>query len=193
MDSQDERELKSLMLKAAGGSREAYKTLLGRIEVLARPFVKNILTRAGLGGTGAEEDIVQEILLGVHAKRESYDPSQPFLAWMYAIARYKAIDYLRFAKVRSLAKTASLDDPEGGVPELFANESSPGDRLDARKLLEKLPPKQRDLLRMVKLEGLSVQEASLKTGFSPSDVRVSVHRGIKALRKILGGSPNENG
>jgi RNA polymerase sigma-70 factor (ECF subfamily) len=188
MDSQDERELKSLMLEAANGSREAYKALLGRIEMLVRPFVKNILTRAALAGTGAEEDVVQEILLGVHAKRETFDPTQAFLPWMYAIARYKAIDYLRFARARSLARTSSLDDPEGTIPELVSPDSNPGDRLDVHQMLERLPPKQRDCLRLVKIEGLSVQEVSLKTGFSPSDVRVSVFRGIKALRKILGGS-----
>jgi RNA polymerase sigma-70 factor (ECF subfamily) len=186
MDSQDEQELKSLMEAAAKGSREAYRTLLKRIEVLVRPFVKNTLTRAGLPVSGADEEIVQEILLGIHLKRETFDPSQAFLPWMYAIARYKAIDYLRFAQVRSLSKTDEWQESasEGG--------SDPGDRLDVNQGLKQLPPKQRDLVRMVKLEGLSVQEASLKTGFSPADVRVSVHRGLKALKKILGGSTREN-
>src|SRR4051812_42219319 len=171
MDSQDERELKSLMLEAAGGNREAYRALLKRIEMLARPFVKNILTRAGLAGGGAEEDVVQEVLLGIHSKRETFDPGQAFLPWMYAIARYKAIDYLRFARSRSLSKADSLDDPESALPELASLEGNPGDRLDVRKMLEQLPPKQRDLVKLIKLEGLSVQEASFKTGFSPTDVR----------------------
>jgi RNA polymerase sigma-70 factor (ECF subfamily) len=193
MESQDEQELKSLMIQAAGGNRQAYKALLGRIEMLVRPFVKNILTRAALAGSGAEEDVVQEILLGVHSKRETFDPSQSFLPWMYAIARYKAIDYLRFAQARAVSRTSSIDDPESGLPQLAARGTSPTDRLEVEQALEKLPGKQRDLIRMMKLEGLSVQEASLRTGFSPSDVRVSVHRGLKALRKILGGSPDENG
>jgi RNA polymerase sigma-70 factor (ECF subfamily) len=182
MDTQEERELKSLWLLARQGKRESYKAVLQRIEKLLRPFVKNILSRAALTGSGAEEDIVQEILLAVHSKQETFDPAQSFLPWMYAIARYKAIDYLRFARVRR--STSSIDDES--APELIAESGNPSDRLDVNAMLQELPAKQRDLVRMVKLEGLSVQEAALKTGFSPSDIRVSVHRGLKALRKLLG-------
>src|SRR4051812_6524018 len=114
MDNQDEQELKRLMLEASEGNRESYKALLKGIEKFVRPFVRNILTRAALGGAGAEEDVVQEILLGVHTKRDSFDPSQAFLPWMYAIAKYKAIDYLRFARVRG--GTSSFDDPAAHIP-----------------------------------------------------------------------------
>jgi RNA polymerase sigma-70 factor (ECF subfamily) len=90
--------------------------------------------------------------------------------------------------VRSLSRNSSLDDPESAIPEPEAQGGNPGDRLDVQAGLEQLPAKQRDLVKMIKLDGLSVQEACLKTGYSPSDVRVSVHRGLKALKKILGGT-----
>jgi DNA-directed RNA polymerase specialized sigma24 family protein len=46
---------------------------------------------------------------------------------------------------------------------------------------------------MVKLEGLSVEETSGRTGYSPTDVRVSVHRALKALRRIATASEEDGG
>ena len=46
-------------------------------------------------GPAAAEDLVQETLIAMHAKRATYDPSQPLTAWVYGIARYKLIDEYR--------------------------------------------------------------------------------------------------
>jgi RNA polymerase sigma-70 factor (ECF subfamily) len=60
-------------------------------------------------------------------------------------------------------------------------------------MLKTLPDKQRRVLRMVKLEGLSVEETSGRTGYSQTDVRVSVHRALKALRKQVEPVTDEDG
>ncbi len=41
------------------------------------------------------EDLVQEILLAVHSKRHTWRPGEPVAPWLFAIARYKAIDAYR--------------------------------------------------------------------------------------------------
>ena len=46
-------------------------------------------------GAAPAEDLVQETLIAIHSRRATYDPGQPFTAWVYGIARYKLIDEFR--------------------------------------------------------------------------------------------------
>jgi RNA polymerase sigma-70 factor (ECF subfamily) len=121
--------------------------------------------------------VVQEILLAVHAKRHTHEPGRFFLPWFYAIARYKVIDEIR--RMTASRRESSLTEDSGGEAAL----GDLGDTLDVRELLAGLPEKQRTLLRLVKLEGFSIEEASGQTGYSVSDVKVSIHRALKGLRK----------
>jgi RNA polymerase sigma-70 factor, ECF subfamily len=59
-------------------------------------------------------------------------------------------------------------------------------RRDVETLLGKLPPRQRALMRDVKLTGLSMEEAAARGGMSVSAVKVAVHRGMKRLEKEVG-------
>jgi DNA-directed RNA polymerase specialized sigma24 family protein len=53
-------------------------------------------------------------------------------------------------------------------------------------LLDTLPPKQADAIRAVKLDGLSVAEAADRQGIGESDIKVSIHRGLKSLMQRIG-------
>jgi len=52
---------------------------------------------------------------------------------------------------------------------------------DVERLLASLPKAQRDAIRLVRLEGLSVAEAAERTGHSESNIKVLAHRGMKAM------------
>ncbi len=175
--SAEEERLSSWMRQAQEGDVEAYNQLLGRLADLARRYVRRAIG-FGSGQDGyAHEDVVQEILLAIHAKRHTYEPGRFFLPWFYAISRYKFIDEIR--RRTAARRESSLSEELGGEAVL----ADVGDALDLHALLADLPEKQRTLLRLVKLEGLSVEEASGRTGYSVSDVKVSIHRALKALRK----------
>jgi RNA polymerase sigma-70 factor (ECF subfamily) len=122
--------------------------------------------------------LVQETLIAIHAKRATYDSSQPFTAWVYGIARYKLIDEFRRLKRKP---TAPLDE----ASELFAHDEREEitAKRDVEKLLAKLPEAKRALLRAIKIDGLSVAEASAQTGMSESAVKVGVHRALKTLAR----------
>jgi RNA polymerase sigma-70 factor (ECF subfamily) len=176
-NSDQERELAALMRGAQEGDAAAYRTLLEELERLAQRYVRRAFgLRRGMDASRCE-DVVQEILLGVHAKRHTHDPVQFFLPWFYAIARYKVIDEIR--RIVAARKNDSLDDEL----EVAAPWTDLTAALDVEDLLSTLPEKQRTLLKLVKLEGLSVEETSGRTGYSESDVKVSIHRALKALRK----------
>lgn len=125
------------------------------------------------------EDVVQETLLAVHNARHTYEPQQPLTAWIYAIARYKLLDYLR-SRSRHALRLEPLDD---FMDILADSEATPlhDAKLDVDGLLEQLPDKQRLPILHVKLQGLSVAETAELTGLSQSAVKVGIHRGLKAL------------
>jgi len=187
--SQEEAELSQWMRSSQAGDSESYRRLLTRIRGMLLKYVENSFARFGLAGSGGQEDVLQEILLAVHTKRHTYDPEQFFLPWMYAMARHKVIDHLRKNKV-SLRATISLDDELENIESLMVFESTAD--LDIEALCETLPEKQRNVLKLVKIEGLSVEEAAKRTGYSASDIKVTVHRAIKALQEKVSEVNHEN-
>jgi RNA polymerase sigma-70 factor (ECF subfamily) len=171
-----EAQYRDWMLKGLMGDGAAYRMLLKSLAAHLRGYFARRV------GAGAAEDLVQETLIAIHAKRETYDPALPFTAWVYGIARYKLIDEYRREKRRA---TVPLEE----APELFteAELESAAARRDVEKLLAKLPEAKRALLKAVKLDGLSVAEAAAKTGMSEGAVKVSVHRALKSLGNEVGG------
>jgi RNA polymerase sigma-70 factor (ECF subfamily) len=124
------------------------------------------------------EDAVQNVLLAIHEKRHTYDPGRPFGPWLAAIARYKWIDRLRSLKADA---SEPLDENMGGPD----HEDSVIAGSTLNQLLAELPPAQAEAIRLVKLEGYSVEETSRATGQSISLVKVNVHRGLKRLVSII--------
>jgi len=175
-----EPELRALMLSGLAGDAAAYRALLEKLSGQLRAYFKGQLNRINRGPVEAE-DLVQEVLIAVHTRRHTYDSSQLFTPWVYAIARYKFFDYLRRTKVS--AKDITISDTE----EMTAHddhghvESS----LDLERLMAEISPKARQAIQYVKLDGLSVSEAATRCGMSESAIKVSVHRGIKALALLI--------
>jgi RNA polymerase sigma-70 factor (ECF subfamily) len=173
----DEAHLRALFLKGLAGDEAAHRAFLTEAAGLLRAFFRNRLR----GRADDAEDLVQETLVALHTRRDSYDANYPLTAWMYAIARYRLIDFLRRAKHRA---HASLDGVDVGDPDP-QYEASDAKR-DVATLLDKLPEKQRTAIRLVKLEEKSVREAAEQTGLSESDIKISIHRGLKTLMRLMG-------
>src|SRR5713226_5357886 len=93
-----EPELRALMISGLDGNAGAHRTLLENLSSRLRGYFKGQLNRIGRGPVEAE-DLVQEALIAIHTRRHTYDRSQLFTPWVYAIARYKFLDYLRRTKV----------------------------------------------------------------------------------------------
>lgn len=104
---------------------------------------------------------------------DNFDCTQPLRPWLAAIARFKWIDRLR------------LMEREASAPAVDANVAS--HEIDivschaVRGLLSQLRPAQADAIRLVKLDGLSILEASECSGQSQSLVKINIHRGLKRL------------
>lgn len=172
-----EEQLRRWMLAGLRGDTQCQAALLRA----SRPLLAGFFGRR-LGGDSAEvEDLVQEVLIVVHERRASYDRSRPFTPWLFAIARHKLVDHFRRSR---------RFEPIGHLEEILAAEgfeSSCDARIDVAALLETLPPKQARAIRDTRLLEMSVAEAAQGAGIGESDVKVSVHRGIKALSARIAG------
>jgi RNA polymerase sigma-70 factor (ECF subfamily) len=167
-----EAELKSLMLAALAADRAAYRLLLGHLRDRLQIFFRRRLV-----ATSADvDDLVQETLIAIHTRRETFDRAQAFTPWVYAIARYKLVDHLRRT---GRAMTVPLEEAEG------VSIGDAGAAADAHRDLEQalaiLPERSRSLLGSVKLQGLSVAEAAAQHGMSESAVKVGIHRSLRRL------------
>jgi len=173
-----EDRLKDLLVRGLAGDAQAYRASLEALSAHLRAFFRRRLARL----PDEVEDLVQETLLAVHNQRHTYDAGQPLTAWVHAIARYKLVDLLRRRSVRD-----ALNDPLDDALELFvASDTAAADaRRDVARLIERLPDNQRRPIVHMKLEGLSVVETARLTGMSESAVKVGVHRGLKALARMM--------
>jgi RNA polymerase sigma-70 factor (ECF subfamily) len=126
----------------------------------------------------AADDARQEVLLAIHAKRHTFASSKPFGAWVTAIARYKWVDRVRDASRYSalaLDEDIAIEDHEGAAISAAA--------LD--QLLGRLKPAQESVIRLVKLNGLSIARAAGATGQSAALVKINIHRGLKKLAALV--------
>jgi RNA polymerase sigma-70 factor (ECF subfamily) len=177
-----EARLKDLLIRGLDGDALAYQAFLRELSAHLRAYFRKRLARL----PDEVEDLVQESLIAIHNKRQTYAADQPLTAWLYAIAKYKLVDLLRRRASRDLL-TDPLDE------ELDFLTAADGEAADAKrdinKLLGQLPDRQRLPIIHTKLDGLSVSEAAQLTGMSESAIKVGVHRGMKALAALIRGKP----
>jgi RNA polymerase sigma factor (sigma-70 family) len=166
------------MALAQLGDAQAYRDVLGVARAILQAYASGVLRRMGKYDANTVEDMVQEILIALHEKRHTYDPRRAFLPWLFAIARYKLIDFGRKEKRRPIQ--IHLDAVEQALSAPVFQEA--GSAQDLAVAMAKLPEKSRHILEMVKVEGLSVAEAAAKTRMTESALKVAVHRALKMLR-----------
>jgi len=175
-----------LMARAQSGDREAYRRLL--IDIA--PYLSS-LARRHHRDPGDVQDTVQDVLLTVHAIRHTYDPHRPFGPWLVAIAKRRIIDRLR-SQGRTRAREVALNlehetfcAPEANLGGADWNKRVLGDAIAS------LPPGQREAVRLLKLQEMSLQQAAAASGMSVAALKVAMHRALKNLRKILTQSSDE--
>jgi RNA polymerase sigma factor (sigma-70 family) len=166
----DDPTLAQLMRRAQGGDAQAYRAVLDNARLWLYRYIW------GKVAPQAVDDLVQDILLAVHAKRASYDADRPFLPWLAAIARYRWVDHLR-SHYRHVAEDIADHD---GLGEQAADEAIIA-HISIDRMLDQLSQSQATAIRLVKLDGLSVREAAQRCGQSEANIKVNIHRGLKRL------------
>ncbi|MBP2300226.1 sigma-70 family RNA polymerase sigma factor [Azospirillum picis] len=160
--------------------RQAFGVLFGHFA----PRLKTYLRRLGCESGGAEE-LVQEVMLLVWRRAETYDPAQASAGtWVFTIARNKRIDALR----REQRPEIDPDDPA-----LVPEPQQPADRRievkessgRLRAALKDLPPEQAALLRMAYFEDKPHSLISIENGIPLGTVKSRLRLAVERLRKAL--------
>lgn len=176
------------MIETQRGDSAAYAELLTLLAATSRQYARN-----RLGDVPWLDDVAQEVLLTVHKARATWDPRRPFAPWFYAILSHRMIDVLRKEK-RVSTREVGVDV----VPEVVTRPDTILDGTDSidpeklRSALESLPERQREVVSALKLRDESVKEVSERLGMSVSSVKVTAHRGYRALRRLLGNGKHED-
>jgi RNA polymerase sigma factor (sigma-70 family) len=174
----DEEEWAVLMRAAMAGDEAAYRTFLKAITPSIRATARRNLARFGLANADGE-DVVQDTLLAIHLKRQTWDKDRPIGPWISAIARNKFIDLMRR---RGRAIQVPIEDVAAS---LAAEETADSlDGYEVNRMLENLSDKQRSVVRSLAIEGASVRQTAERLNMSESAIRVTLHRAVKALAAI---------
>jgi RNA polymerase sigma-70 factor (ECF subfamily) len=175
-----ERQAGALMRRAQAGDRVAYATLLDLLASITRAYA-----RARIGAVPWLDDVVQETLIAVHGARHTYDGNRPFAPWFYAVASSRLID-----AVRRQRRVSSREFARDAVPEVAGRPAIARPEIDVEALhaaVAALPGRQRRVIEGLKFQDLSVREVANRLQMTESAVKVTAHRGYKALRRLLRG------
>jgi RNA polymerase sigma factor (sigma-70 family) len=167
-----------LMREALGGDGSAYARFLRELV----PVVRGIVRARGRGlGPEACEDVVQDVLLALHAKRHTWRTEAPILPWIYAIVRYKVADAFR-------ARGCRVQIPVEDLADILAAPDGPDstEREDALRLIGALEGRSAEVVRAMALDGAGVAETGARLSVSEGAVRVALHRGLKQLAALRG-------
>jgi len=173
------------MRQTQQGVQTAYADLLGLLTSVTRRYA-----RARLGSVPWLDDVVQETLLTVHLARHTYDSARPFAPWFYAIVRSRLVDAIRQQRRVSGREIVDPDLPEPASPVTAARDDVDVEAI--QRALTALPPRQRDVIEGLKYRDESVREIAGRLGLTESAVKVTAHRGYRALRRLLGGTSRED-
>jgi RNA polymerase sigma factor (sigma-70 family) len=162
------------MERARLGDKEAFHALFAEIGPVVTRYLRRFVTNH------AElEDICQEVLIAVYRSRHTYDSARPFEPWLFAIVRKVSVRHFRQHQ-----RETALQVQAESIEE-FRVENASALALDVRQALDRLPAPQVEALKLTKVLGLSIEEASERAGTTSGSMKVRVHRAYQSLKKAL--------
>ncbi len=127
-------------------------------------------------------DMLQECWMRIHRARHTYRPGSPLLPWVFAIARHTRVDaYRRRSQITRrelVAEDLEALSPAAADPHL-------SEHRDLWKLVAELPESQQEVVKMLKVAGLSLEETARATGSTVGSVKQKAHRAYRRLRELL--------
>ena len=170
---QDGTEWAALLAAAQAGDSRAMARFLTQVTPLIRAVVR---ARGRSLPRDLHEDVVQEVLLAIHVKRDSWQLDTP---WLYAVTRYKVIDAFR-------RRGSRVHLPIHDFAEIMADSRTddPTAARDLGVLLARIDARSAGIVRAMGIEGDSADDVAARLGMTDSAVRVALHRAMKKLSAI---------
>ena len=174
--------LDAVVAEAVAGKRDALRQVLETIRPIVVRYCRARVGTSERSGLSAD-DVAQEVCLAAITALPRYkDQGRPFLAFVYGIAAHKVADAHRAAGRNRAEPTDIVPErlsSEAG-PEQLAIENESAARMN--KLLEVLPERQREILILRVVVGMSAEETAEAVGSTAGAVRVAQHRALARLK-----------
>lgn len=181
MHKSRETELKGWFVESLAGNQNSYRLFLEAASRLLADYFRSRIYRAE-----NRDDLVQETLISIHRARATYNPALPLTNWLYSIAYRRYIDY-----VRRQSRIDRMEVSGETILPLLSKEEGGREMLDPEAILQairELPEKQREIVRLLKVDGFSVREAAGILDMSETALKVAAHRAYKKIRSRMQGS-----
>lgn len=166
--------------RATAGDAEAFGSLYDRyVDAVYRYVFYRV------GEPAEAEDVTSDVFFKALRAMPKYQPRQPFLAWLYRIARNAVIDRARKLRPQVSFEDAlqhpgadRVVDPDGLLDRL-------SDSAALRDAIARLTPLQQDVIILRYVEGLETKEIGRIIGRRDGTVRGIEFRALGALRSVL--------
>jgi RNA polymerase sigma-70 factor (ECF subfamily) len=168
-------DLERLMRRYQAGDAAAAKSLIDLLSAQLHLFFST-----QMGNSAEAGDMLQDTWLRIHRVRHTYRPGEPVLPWVYAIARRVRVD--NFRKRRRIT---SREIAAERLPETPSAERASAELPAFSELVSTLPESQREVLTLLKVNGLSLEEVARATSSTVGAVKQKVHRAYERLRSVL--------
>jgi len=169
-----------LAVRASAGDAEAFGALYDRyVEAVYRYVYYRVRNEA------EAEDVTSDVFFKALRAMPRYQPRQPFLAWLYRIARNAIIDRVRRERPQVSFEDAlrhpnvdQIVDPDAGLDRL-------SDSTALRAAISKLTPLQQEVIVLRYVEGLDTRSIGRIVGRRDGTVRGIEFRALGMLRTVL--------
>jgi RNA polymerase sigma-70 factor, ECF subfamily len=148
----------------------------------ARPLLS--LCRSHLADVEQAKDAVQQTFLQAWRAAPSYDPDRPLAPWLFQIGRRVCIDRYR----REKATAERLDDHERHPALTVAGPSMERSWIvwEVRRAIDELPADGREVIRLLHLEGYTVEQVAARLSLPVGTVKSRSFRAHRKLVAVLG-------
>ena len=178
-----QEQINLLAKLAQGGCKTNYRSLLHECAKIAqKSLYKKISDKNEI------DDIIQETLISVHKALHTYDTDRNFLPWFYAILHYRTQDHLRSMYKKRDNESEITTENENSIFEQNQTDSDVTNQIEIHEqlkhALDHLNEKQRNVIKLLKIDGYSVKEVAAILTLSESDVKVTSHRAMKKMEAL---------
>lgn len=127
------------------------------------------------------EDISQEVFVDIYINKEKYNFKFSLKTYLYTIGKYKAIDYIKKMKNYEIIEDLEIVNEKNTEDEILLYESN----MNVINTLKKLKKNYEIAIYLADIENLSYKEIAKITNSTIPQVKVTIYRARKALKKIM--------
>lgn len=175
---EQEKTDENLVREIKAGNKDVFDRLVFRYRESAVRFAVRYT-----GDYHLAEDLAQEAFARFYLNLDNFSPDGSFSAYLFKILRNLAIDYHRKNNKYDEQKLTDDLTEDKGLPEDIVLERERDGMV--KKFLSRLKEKYRTALYLQHYEGMTYSEIATTLGLTKGQVRMSIYRGKKTLKKMI--------